>query len=81
MNNFEIRSFYKIIPKFSIGGDHTVALEWTKERTFDEKEAQFIKEEIEREGQCIVTHCENKETNRNKPEALNTVGLLKLCSQ
>jgi DNA topoisomerase-3 len=56
-------------------------LDWAREKTFSEEEALLVKSESERAGQLVVSNVDNKDTQREKPEALNTVMLLRLASQ
>ncbi|EAS04755.2 DNA topoisomerase I (macronuclear) [Tetrahymena thermophila SB210] len=81
IKDFISKPFYRIIPKISLVPNELINLEWTKERTYDQQEALDVKQELESIGQTSVVKVDNKETQKIKPVALNTVNFLKMASK
>jgi DNA topoisomerase-3 len=60
--------------------NRTTEITWDGEKTFSQGEAINIKKELESIREMIVTDFSAKEGTRGRPEALNTVHLLKVAS-
>lgn len=80
IKNFVSQTFYRVIPTVTLPNGESCDLNWAADRTLDPEEAMDIREEILNIGRVTVVESINKESRRERPEALNTVHMLKIAS-
>lgn len=67
-------------PSINVVGTGKFDLSWSQERTFHETDALGIRSEVEKEKEMVVLSFSNTEATKSRPEALNTVHMLKVST-
>ncbi|CAJ0959868.1 unnamed protein product, partial [Mesorhabditis belari] len=63
-----------------LNGSGDIRPEWNRGRIFDREVAQLFCERVKKTGKAIVIEISKKESRKEKPQALNTVELLRVAS-
>lgn len=77
---FVPKVFWRVVPTIKSTFAQSLELEWCRIRTFDYLEAQTVQKLVETSKDIVVSAVTSKEKKKGKPEALNTVQLLKAAS-
>lgn len=77
--NFEPRPFWRIVPMIESKGE-SIPIEWSSHRTLSLEEAKAVKASLEEAKQLKVVSVVSRDAVKTRPEALNTVHLLKVAS-
>lgn len=88
IQSFQPETFYGLDVAFKLpGGPDTVYPSWDRQRLFDQRAVHCFKELVtstDQEGVApvgVVMEVSESEERRTRPQALDTVSMLKLCSQ
>ncbi|KNC46096.1 DNA topoisomerase [Thecamonas trahens ATCC 50062] len=81
INAFQPETYWQLMPRFSPpGGGALISLDWTRGRVFDAAVVQAYAAALDGATAALCTSVSRKRKKKPRPIALNTVGLLKVCS-
>ena len=81
IQSFQPETFYTLQASFRTSSGETVYPEWDRKRLFDQKAIYCFKELIAQSTLGLVVDVSETVEKRVRPQALDTVSLLKQCSQ
>ncbi|CAD5215795.1 unnamed protein product [Bursaphelenchus xylophilus] len=71
---------YYVLKAIAENNGKLLALDWNRERLFDQEAAQMLLARVKSAQNFVVEEISKKEGRKEKPAALNTVELLRVCS-
>ncbi|KAI1722746.1 DNA topoisomerase domain-containing protein [Ditylenchus destructor] len=77
---FKPENYWCISLEAEINANRSMKLEWARERIFDKDIAQIFLNRIKADGKVRIVSITSKENRKEKPQALNTVELLRIGS-
>ncbi|XP_013792076.2 DNA topoisomerase 3-beta-1-like, partial [Limulus polyphemus] len=80
IQSFKPEAYWVLQVKVLTSGGTTLNLDWDRVRIFDKEVAELFLQRVKNKKEALVTGTSQKEKTRQRPQALNTVELMRVAS-